>query len=133
MNWKKNIFHYYSCSSWMIESMWFIFMLSFCHLIFGLLILANKCAGKKPMDLWRTLLGVWKTKVNPKEGITFLPLYFICKTNLCVLLWFYKSEFVFLDGLPSVLCVLWCHLTHVLFCSMLSGMVGGWVNQGVVW
>lgn len=95
--------------------------------------ICNKCAGKKPMDLWRTLLGVWKTKVNPKEGITFLPLYFICKTNLCVLLWFYKSKFIFIDGLPSVLCVLWCHLTHVLFCSMLSGMVGGWVNQGVVW
>ena len=93
----------------------------------------NKCARKKPMDLWRTLLGFWKRKVNPKEGISFLPLYFICKTNLCVLLWFYKSEFVFIDALPSVLCVLWCHLTHALFCSMLSGMVGGWVNQGVVW
>ena len=93
----------------------------------------NKCVGKNPMDLWRTLLGVWKTKVNPKEGINFLPLYFICKTNLYLLLWFYKSKFVsFFYGLPSVLCVLWCHLTHVLFCSMLSGMVGGWVNQGVV-
>ena len=92
--------------------------------------ICNKCVGKKPMELWRTLLGVWnKTKVNPKEGIIFLPFYFICKTNLCVLLYFLVKVNLFFWMACQMFCdVLWCHLTHVILCDMLSGM-GRWLRE----